>query len=176
MSPRRGLRTSCIGHSGVAWRLRRFDRCMRLSVVRSVSRLKIAAGTVLAFGLVNVLVWRYCLLLFEFHWYTVAPAGVFALMAGWWTQEKPWFTAIALSIAPLIIAGGPRHGYPWQWLLFPLLWPYFLQNFVPLFAIYLVLVWIAYKARRWLSPILGQAQIASASSNIRHLSPDPRKV
>jgi hypothetical protein len=145
--------------------------------VRSTSlRLKIAAVTVLGFGLVNVLVWRYCLLLFEFHWYTVAPAGACALLAGWWTQEKPWFTAIALSIAPLIVAGGPRHGYPWQWLLFPLLWPYFVQNFVPLFAIYLVLVWIAYKVRRWLKPVLGQAQIASASSNLRQLSPDPRKV
>jgi hypothetical protein len=128
---------------------------------------------VFGFGLLNDLVWRYCLQFFDTHG-SDTPDGLLAVplatavlcpfLAGWWTKEKPWFTATALAIAPLIEAGAPRHGYPWQWLLLPILWPYFVQNFGPVYIAYLSITSAGYALRRWLKPFSDYAAVPTASS------------
>ena len=82
----------------------------------------------------------------------IGPLALCALAAGRATEEKLWFTVLVLCIAPLIMAGGERHGRPWMWLLHPALWPYFADEFFPVYASYIVLVAVGRYVRRSHSP------------------------
>lgn len=102
-------------------------------------------------GFINVTLW--VLFLRTANWWMIGPLALCALAVGRATAEKPWFTVVVLCIAPLIMAGGERHGQPWMWLVHPLLWPYFLEQFFPIYASYIVLVAVGQSVRRAYQPL-----------------------
>lgn len=94
----------------------------------------------ITFGLLNVVFWREAVLPFADNLSDAAWVLVLPLLTAFLTDSPSWFVALSQLLAPLILAGGPRHGRPWLWLIYPPLWPYFLINFGSVCIAFLIAV------------------------------------
>jgi hypothetical protein len=105
---------------------------------------------ILLIGLVNVLV-SYLPFVDRFVQWWLASLIALALIAGAFTPDRLlWFTALSTSI-PTLMARTRQHGSLfdcfWAGFLYPELWLYFLYNFAPVYAAYVVFVRIGMTVR-----------------------------
>jgi hypothetical protein len=82
----------------------------------------------LIIGIVNIAPW-YGYVFYGVDRRIALPVIVaLAFAAGWFTHEKLWGTVVIMLAATMFL-GGPRHGHPWQWLIYGFMYPVMLAYF-----------------------------------------------
>jgi hypothetical protein len=95
---------------------------------------------VLLIGIANIPVWCAVNAFWGVDRWSLMLLMGLAFMAGWYTQEKLWGTALVM-LAPTMFIGGAYHGHPWLWLMYGR-YAYFVQSMTPFIIGYCVIIGI----------------------------------